>query len=99
MREATRVVLVHGSMDRGASSVVVGHSSGGVVALAAAERRPDLVAAVGAFESPMSWMPWWPKQSAGGTAMQAASDPGDAVERFMRRMVGDERWESLPPKT
>ncbi len=24
-----------------------------------------------------------------------ATDPGDVAERFLRRMIGDERWESL----
>jgi len=39
---------------------------GGVVALAAAQRRADLVRAVGAFESPMPWLEWWRMVSAGG---------------------------------
>jgi pimeloyl-ACP methyl ester carboxylesterase len=81
--------------------VVVGHSLGGVIALAAAQRRPDLVRAVGAYEAPMPWMEWWPKVSAGGEAMMAGANETDeaaaaAVERFMRRMVGDERWDGLP---
>jgi pimeloyl-ACP methyl ester carboxylesterase len=81
--------------------VVVGHSLGGVIALTAAQRRPDLIRAVGAYESPMPWMEWWPTVSAGGEAMTAGADTtpeaaGDAAERFMRRMVGDERWEGLP---
>jgi pimeloyl-ACP methyl ester carboxylesterase len=85
-------------------AVVVGHSLGGVVALAAAQRRPDLVRAVGAYESPMPWLEWWPKVSAGGEAMAAGKDTtpeaaGDAAERFMRRMIGDERWEGLPEKS
>jgi pimeloyl-ACP methyl ester carboxylesterase len=84
--------------------VVVGHSLGGVIALAAAQRRPDLVRAVGAYESPMPWVEWWPKMSAGGEAMTAAADTtdeaaGDAAERFMRRMIGDERWDGLPEKS
>jgi pimeloyl-ACP methyl ester carboxylesterase len=84
----------------GRASVVVGHSLGGVIALAAAERRPDLIGAVGAFEAPMPWVDWWPSRSAGGEAMLAgdgmtAEAAGDAAERFMRRMVGDERWEAL----
>jgi pimeloyl-ACP methyl ester carboxylesterase len=84
--------------------VVVGHSLGGVIALAAAQRRPDLVRAVGAYESPMPWVEWWPKMSAGGEAMTAAVDlgaeaAGDAAERFMRRMIGDERWGGLPEKS
>jgi pimeloyl-ACP methyl ester carboxylesterase len=83
-------------------AVLVGHSYGGAIALAAATRRPDLIRAVGAFETPMAWMPWWPKRSAGGGVADAAvraADPGDAAEGFLRRMVGDARWESLPDKT
>jgi pimeloyl-ACP methyl ester carboxylesterase len=84
--------------------VVVGHSLGGVIALAAAQRRPDLVRAVGAYEAPMPWVEWWPTKSAGGEAMTAATDTtteaaGDAAERFMRRMIGDERWDGLPEKS
>jgi pimeloyl-ACP methyl ester carboxylesterase len=88
----------------GRSGVVVGHSLGGVIALGAAQRHPQLVRAVGAYESPMPWVDWWPKRSAGGDAMtmgggtspEAAADAG---ERFMRRMIGDERWEALPEGT
>jgi pimeloyl-ACP methyl ester carboxylesterase len=80
-------------------SVVVGHSYGGVIAAALAQRRPDLVLALVAYEAPMPWQPWWPATSAGGTAMRIADDPGDAAEAFMRRMVGDARWERLPPST
>jgi pimeloyl-ACP methyl ester carboxylesterase len=84
----------------GTPAVVIGHSVGGVIALATAQRRPDLVTAVGAFEAPMPWAPWWPARSAGGEAMQAADDGGRAAaERFMRRMIGDDRWEGLPPAT
>jgi pimeloyl-ACP methyl ester carboxylesterase len=80
-------------------AVVVGHSLGGVIALALAQRRPDLVRAVVAYESPMSWRPWWPRATAGSTAMAADADAPAAAERFMRRMVGDERWEALPERT
>src|SRR5215210_7308903 len=44
----------------GRPSVVIGHSLGGIVALVAAQREPELVRAVGAFESPRPWAPWWP---------------------------------------
>jgi pimeloyl-ACP methyl ester carboxylesterase len=88
----------------GRPSFVVGHSLGGVIALAAAQRRPDLVKAVGAYEAPMPWVEWWPKVSAGGEAMTAGADSSpeaaaDAAERFMRRIVGDERWDGLPEKS
>ncbi len=40
--------------------VVVGHSFGALVALAAAARRPESTAGVVAFEPPVRWLPWWP---------------------------------------
>jgi pimeloyl-ACP methyl ester carboxylesterase len=80
-------------------AVVVGHSLGGVVALAAAEKHPELVVSVGAFEAPMSWLGWWPSGSAGGVAVTTDSSPADAAEGFMRRMIGDDRWERLPTRT
>jgi pimeloyl-ACP methyl ester carboxylesterase len=76
-------------------SVVFGHSFGGNVALGLAARRPDLVRAVVVYETPLSWLAWWPDDSAGAAAM-AADDPGDAAEAFMRRLVGDTVWERLP---
>lgn len=79
--------------------VAVGHSYGGVISLALAQRRPDLVRAVVAYEAPMPWMDWWPTTSAGSEAARAGGDPADAAEGFMRRMVGDERWEALPART
>ena len=42
-------------------SVVIGHSWGGNVALAAATERPDLVTAVGVYETAMFWMEGWPE--------------------------------------
>lgn len=79
--------------------VLVGHSYGGNVCLAATQRRPDLVAAVAVFESPQSWEPWWSGRSAGSHALAAGDDDADAAERFMRRLIGDARWERLPPAT
>lgn len=80
-------------------AVIVGHSLGGVVALAFAERYPELVDAVVAYEAPMSWASWWPGSSAGSAASEHPGDAGDAAEQFMRRMVGDDRWEALPQRT
>jgi pimeloyl-ACP methyl ester carboxylesterase len=81
--------------------VVVGHSIGGVMTLAAAARRPDLVRAVVAYEAPMQWEPWWPADSAGGDAIAAVATGGPpaVAERFLRRMVGDDRWNGLPEET
>ena len=40
-------------------AVVLGHSYGGVVALALAATRPDLVRAAVVYEPPMAWTDWW----------------------------------------
>jgi pimeloyl-ACP methyl ester carboxylesterase len=86
-----------GTFDRG--TVVFGHSYGGNVALRLAERHPDVVRAVVVYETPLSWLAWWPDSTAGSVALAAEQDPADAAERFMRRLIGDERWERLPPGT
>lgn len=82
----------------GRRALVAGHSYGADVALAAAVRRPDVVVAVVSYEAPMPWQPWWPGDTAGSVAVQEAG-PEAAAEAFMRRMVGDERWERLPSRT
>jgi pimeloyl-ACP methyl ester carboxylesterase len=79
--------------------VVFGHSYGGNVALALAERHPELVAGVAVYESPLSWLDWWPDATAGADARAWAHDPEQAAERFMRRLIGDQRWEHLPLAT
>ncbi|MEY4339676.1 MAG: hypothetical protein RLZ14_1526 [Actinomycetota bacterium] len=83
----------------GRSAVLVGHSFGGNVALAAADRFPHLVQGVVVYETPLSWEPWWPGTTAGGAAVASATDPAAAAEGFMRRLIGDERWEGLPERT
>ena len=83
----------------GQPSIVVGHSLGGVVALTFASRHPELAPAVVAYEAPMPWLPTWPSTTAGGVALGGSGDDGDAAEEFMRRIVGDDRWEALPPRT
>jgi pimeloyl-ACP methyl ester carboxylesterase len=85
-------------------AVLVGHSLGGVICLALAERSPAQVRAVVAYEAPMMWEPWWPAGTAGAMALASATagadggddGPGDAAEAFMRRMLGDARWSRLP---
>lgn len=81
-------------------SIVIGHSLGGVIAIVAAQRHPDVVRAVGAFEAPL----WTPDASSTEAERERAdaemrADPELAAERFMRRMIGDEAWEALPPST
>lgn len=80
-------------------AVLVGHSMGGNVVLSVAQRRPDLVAAVAVYETPLTWMPWWPRNSTSRTVGNAGEDPGDVAETFMRGMIGNTRWERLPEAT
>ncbi len=79
-------------------AVVVGHSYGGVVAVVAAISRPERIRAVGTFEAPRPWESWWPTASPGHRATDAVT-PESAAEVFMRRLVGDRRWEGLPERT
>lgn len=83
----------------GRPAVVVGHSYGGDVAMAASIERPDLVRSVVVYEAPTPWVPWWPTDSAGGRATQFPGNPADAAEAFFRRLVGDDVWERLPRRT
>ncbi len=79
-----------------------GHSYGGDVVLAASRRLGDRVASIAVFEPPLSWTPWWPSGSANllvDVDGQPVDDTDDAAERFMRRLIGDDRWERLPPRT
>ncbi len=80
-------------------AVLIGHSYGGNVALAAASRHPHLVRGVAVYETPLSWEPWWPGTTAGAAARAGEGDVADAAERFMRRLIGDKNWEALPERT
>jgi pimeloyl-ACP methyl ester carboxylesterase len=90
------------SVIAGRPTVIVGHSYGGDVALAAA-LRPESggsVLAVAAYEPPMPWLALYRADpSRRGPPVEA--DPGDpdaaaaAAEQFFRRMVGDAAWERL----
>lgn len=82
---------------RGRSAVVIGHSYGGQVALACATRLGSQVRGISVFETPLSWMPWWPAHTAGGASV--AAGPQHAAETFMIRMIGEQRWRQLPEKT
>lgn len=73
---------------------VFGHSVGAVIALAAAERRADLIRALLLYEPPTPWTPWWPRRVA-----PPPEDPAEHAEAFMRSMVGDRIWARLPAAT
>jgi pimeloyl-ACP methyl ester carboxylesterase len=79
--------------------VLIGHSMGGNVVFAVTQRRPDLVSAAAIYETPLTWTPEWPSNSTSRTIGNEGEDLGDVAEAFMRGMLGDERWERLPPAT
>lgn len=78
----------------GRDAIVLGHSYGGTVALAAAAGGASSIRAVAAYESPMPALaevtpfPFDPDES-----------PADVAERFMLAMVGERIWNRLPPRT
>lgn len=100
---ADLVGVVRAVAGDGEVAVAVGHSYGGAVALAAAARHPEVIRAVGAFETPLSWLPWWPEDTAGGAALaRAAEEDGSgagAADAFLERMLGTQRWAALPAAT
>ena len=65
-------------------AVLVGHSLGGDIVLAAAARRPDLALGVSAFEPPMPWTDWWPRDSASAEAVAAAADSAERDDAHRR---------------
>jgi len=71
-------------------SVLFGHSYGGSIALAVASRGNSFVHAAVSYEAPRTWETWWPPPP--GTDI----DPADAAEHFVKRMIGQERWQTLP---
>jgi pimeloyl-ACP methyl ester carboxylesterase len=82
----------------GRTAVLVGHSYGGDVALAAAQRLgPPQVHGAVVYEAPLSWRSWWPGSTAGAAVTQG--DVSDVAERFMTRLIGKHRWVRLPPST
>lgn len=76
-------------------STVVGHSLGGLVALFASLRRPDLVDAVGLYETAIPWGEWWSdedraamlaevvRNAAAARGAQGAGHDGDSAERLV----------------
>jgi pimeloyl-ACP methyl ester carboxylesterase len=81
----------------GGGWLVVGHSIGGTVALAAAATGHPGVLGVATFESPAPWLEPGSSAQVGGGALEVAADEGPeaAAEHFFRLMVGDGAWDRL----
>lgn len=81
----------------GRQAVLFGHSYGGNVALATAERLGKQIMGVSTYETPLSWMSWWPGTTAGAIGIAAGTEL--AAEKFMIRLIGQKRWDGLPDRT
>ncbi len=82
-----------------APPIVMGHSYGGTVALAAAARAPDRIRAVVAYEPPMPWLPWWPERAPWERiVLDEGRGPEAAAEALMREILTDAGWERLPQR-
>jgi lipase len=83
----------------GQPAVLLGHSFGGISALGAAVRTPELVDAVVLYETSIAWAPGWDDD--GMEAIHSAADPVDAALTLMlgaayARMDDDERaWRRI----
>jgi pimeloyl-ACP methyl ester carboxylesterase len=75
--------------------VLFGHSLGGVLALTAASRHPNLVEAVVVYEAPLPWLGWWPRAPL-PTDVGNQANVDAAAEHFLRRAMGDAVWAALP---
>ena len=81
----------------GRSAILIGHSFGGNVALAAAARLGSQIRAVSTYETPLSWFEWWPRSTAGAQSLKVPTS--EAAEAFMVRLIGQRRWNELPERT
>lgn len=97
--EASRASGVPATVDRhiddivalldGRRAVLIGHSFGGVMVLGAAVRAPELVAAIGIYETPIAWAPGWDDRP-----VKRAFASADPVGAGLRLVFGD-RLESM----
>ena len=71
-----------------------GHSFGGNIVLGLAQRRPELVERVAIYETPAVVDAMVARRDRAAFAALGAADPADAAEAFMRRLVGDEKWDA-----
>lgn len=70
-------------------AIIIGHSFGGLVALAGAAFAPERILAVGVYEPPMPWQPFWPASAF------RDRNPATAAESFFHQVVGGGVWESV----
>ena len=83
---------IFGALRNPGPITLVGHSFGGVIALATALALPGDVSSVIVYEPPMPWL-WEGGHPHRGVPIDG--DPADEVEQFFRRMVSDAAWDHL----
>ena len=83
-------------------AIVIGRSTGGLIALELARRAPTRVRALVLLEpavlsmDPISQA--WAEALREAVLIAAGRDPGSASEVVVRTALGDDTWESLPPE-
>ncbi len=82
----------------GRRCTLVGHSFGGTVVLTFAARHPELAASLLAYEAPLPWLEDWPTHGPREEPFRGVT-PEEAAEAFLKRMVGEHKYERLPLKT
>lgn len=72
------------------SPIVAGHSYGALVALCAANRQPELVRGIVAFEPPIRWLPWWPAEDPWEQSVRQAAGlgPEHAARSLLQAVAG-----------
>jgi pimeloyl-ACP methyl ester carboxylesterase len=77
--------------------VVVAHSYGAHVTMLAATTHPSAFAAVGLWEPPLQYEPWWRSVlERHGVNRFGGTDPEAEIELAHRVILGDDVWESWP---
>jgi pimeloyl-ACP methyl ester carboxylesterase len=87
------LTVIEGTVGPGERILVVGHSLGGALAVAAALAQPERFVGVAAFEPPMCWRP---SNQLGNLTEPAGGESTDqAVIRFFSTFGGPTSWERL----
>jgi len=82
-------------------AVVIGRSYGGETAIELALRHPESVRALVLLEAALLTLDGeamaWAEELRAAVEEAAARDGASVAETFLRRVLGDEQWESFPP--
>ena len=86
----------------GEPAIVFGHSLGGTISLLLAVQNRSPISALVTYESPLPWMSFW--RGDGAYSIEPGTPIGkeyaeDFAAQFMIRMLGEHRWDRLPPST